>query len=293
MKFETNFDKYDLSNVGKMEECYKKVEPLLYNSNILGVIEDLRYYKEKNVRNHTEDDLSSCNDKIFYPQEILDPYLGIKGWYDSKENTFYINSDAIKEPSFSKDYPTPLNFGGVGYTIAYEIVHAFDNKNYKLKLRGDYENKYNVTDWSIKNFQNRSDCFVEKYGMQNESITNKNINGTLTLNENIADNGGLKLAHRAYMKYLKEIGGKDIEVPAYNQYTDEQLFFISAGRKHCTYKSKDKLENQKKTDKHPPGEIRTNMALSYYKPFYDAFKCSYNRKMNLKGKDKCELWKNH
>uniref|UniRef100_A0A0N5C276 Peptidase_M13 domain-containing protein n=1 Tax=Strongyloides papillosus TaxID=174720 RepID=A0A0N5C276_STREA len=289
MKVVTSYDKYNISNVELMEECYKNNEFLIINSNIEGVLGNLKVHKDK-FKNHTKGDLSSCEEKLFYPMEILKPYVTKKGWYDSKKNTLYINLDALDEPSFSKDFPSSLNYGGVGYILSHIMMHAFDSDNYNSKYEGDNENKFNVTQFSMGNYKEKSDCFVKQYGMQKESITNKSINGLLTLAENIADNGGLKIAHRAYMKYLQSIGGNDIGIPAYKDYTNEQLFFISFGRTYCEYSSKDILKERIKTDHHTPGEIRTNVALSNYKPFTDAFKCPVKSKMNPE--NKCELFKN-
>uniref|UniRef100_A0A0N5BTY3 Peptidase_M13 domain-containing protein n=1 Tax=Strongyloides papillosus TaxID=174720 RepID=A0A0N5BTY3_STREA len=141
---------------------------------------------------------------------------------------------------------------------------------------------------SIKNFEEKSNYFVKQYGMQKDSITNKN--GSLTLSEHIPDNGGLKIAHRAYMKYLQSNDGKDLVVPGFEDITNEQLFFISFGRIFCEHITKEKLEELIKTDEHALGETRTKVALSNYKPFSDAFKCKLNSKMNPE--NRCELWEN-
>uniref|UniRef100_A0A0N5BMK3 Peptidase_M13 domain-containing protein n=1 Tax=Strongyloides papillosus TaxID=174720 RepID=A0A0N5BMK3_STREA len=126
---------------------------------------------------------------------------------------------------------------------------------------------------SVENFEEKIECFVKQYSDQKESKTMKNINGSFTLHENIADNGGLKIAHRAYMKYLQNIGGEEPKVPGFEDFTSEQLFFINNGRTSCEHKSKNIIEKQINIDPHAPIEIRTNLALSNYKPFLNAFNC--------------------
>uniref|UniRef100_A0A0N5BBJ0 Peptidase_M13 domain-containing protein n=1 Tax=Strongyloides papillosus TaxID=174720 RepID=A0A0N5BBJ0_STREA len=214
-------------------------------------------------------------------------YVYRNGWYNITGNFFTLTSDSLNEPSFSRYFPNSLNYGYLGFTIGHEMFHAFDSDNYKLILEGDNKNKFSVTQMSIDNYEEKSDCFVKQYGMEKESITNMNIDGLETLTENIADNGGIKIAHRAYMKWLQNNGNKDIEVPGFEKFTNEQLFFISVGRSYCEYQSKDNLENQIKRSKYAPGEIRTNVALSNYKPFSNAFNCQVNSKMNPEYK--CEL----
>uniref|UniRef100_A0A0K0FP25 Peptidase_M13 domain-containing protein n=1 Tax=Strongyloides venezuelensis TaxID=75913 RepID=A0A0K0FP25_STRVS len=87
--------------------------------------------------------------------------------------------------------------------IAQTISRGFNNKNFKNIIEGIEKNKFIIIQMSIKILEQKSECFVKKYGMVKETITIKNINSLLTLNENIADNGGLKIAHKDYMKYPK------------------------------------------------------------------------------------------
>uniref|UniRef100_A0A0K0FNH1 Phosphate-regulating neutral endopeptidase (inferred by orthology to a human protein) n=1 Tax=Strongyloides venezuelensis TaxID=75913 RepID=A0A0K0FNH1_STRVS len=287
MKFERNFDHFNLSNVELMEDCYESIG-INYNDRIENIVETIKYFKT--LSDNEKDDLKSCRGKIFQIHKTILQYVNGNAWYNTDENYFSINSDYLNEPSFSAYYPMSLNYGFLGYTIAHEILHAFDNKNYKYMPIGSNYFTKNATQFSIENYEEKSDCFVKQYDMQKESITNKNINGSLTLSENIPDNGGLKIAHRAYMKYLQNIDGKDLVVPGFENFTNEQLFFISAGRSECTYMDKSELENLIERDPHTPAEIRTNMALSNYKPFSNAFQCELNSKMNPE--NKCELWKN-
>uniref|UniRef100_A0A0K0FP26 Phosphate-regulating neutral endopeptidase (inferred by orthology to a human protein) n=1 Tax=Strongyloides venezuelensis TaxID=75913 RepID=A0A0K0FP26_STRVS len=287
MKFEKNFDEHDLSNVTSMEGCYDNIG-INFNDNIENVRKAIKRYKKKSI--NEKDNLKSCKGKIFQPFKFMYKYVYINAWYDPNRNYFSVNSGALNEPSFSKYYPNAFNYGYLGSIIAHEILHAFDSINYNRPLKGDIKNKFNVTEKSIKNFGDRSDCFVKQYSMEKESITNRTINGSLTLSENIVDNGGIKLTHTAYMKYINTTGDKHEGVPAFEKFTEEQLFFISVGRSFCKYSSKDYLETVMDTDEHSPSEIRINMALSNYKPFSNAFNCPLNSKMNPE--HRCELWKN-
>uniref|UniRef100_A0A0N5B2Z8 Peptidase_M13 domain-containing protein n=1 Tax=Strongyloides papillosus TaxID=174720 RepID=A0A0N5B2Z8_STREA len=288
MKFKRNFDEYDLSNTTEMEYCYKKFKMFFEDDfSIKLVLKNIGSIKGSTDRKN--DTLDSCFGKIFSPHLFLGKYVYSNAWYNFQKNFFTINSDNLNEISFSAYYPMSLNYGYLGITIGHEISHGFDDEEYNRTLEGDNKNEFNVTQMSIKNFEEKSKCFVKQYGMQKESITNKNINGAQTLTENIVDNSGLKLAHRAYMKWFQSNGRKDKGVPGFEKFTNEQLFFIGAGRSFCEYKSKAHLEKQISTSKYTPAEIRTNVALSNYKPFSDAFNCPINSKMNPE--DKCELWK--
>uniref|UniRef100_A0A0N5BPY5 Peptidase_M13 domain-containing protein n=1 Tax=Strongyloides papillosus TaxID=174720 RepID=A0A0N5BPY5_STREA len=169
-------------------------------------------------------------------------YVYSDSWYDPYENYFSVNSNYLSEPSYSKNFPLSLNYGYLGSTISHEILYAFDSKNFKLILEADNKNYFNVTQVSIEKYKEKSNCFVNQYDMQKESITNRNINGSLTLNENIADNGGHKLVHTANMKYLNTTHDKYEGISIFEKFTEEQLFFISVGRSFYEYTSKDNLE---------------------------------------------------
>uniref|UniRef100_A0A0K0FNH0 Peptidase_M13 domain-containing protein n=1 Tax=Strongyloides venezuelensis TaxID=75913 RepID=A0A0K0FNH0_STRVS len=166
----------------------------------------------------------------------------------------------INEPSFSRNFPNSLNYSSLGAIIAHVMLHAFDSNHYNRTLEGDNRNKFNLTQMSVKNFEEKSKCFIKHYGMQKERITNKN--GLETLSENIADNDGLKIAHRAYKKWLKSNGSKDIGVLGFEKFTKEQLFFISSDRSYCEFRSKKNLEKEINQSTYIPVEIRTNIALS-------------------------------
>jgi predicted metalloendopeptidase len=115
---------------------------------------------------------------------------------------------------------------------------------------------------------------------------NKNVNGTLTIPENIADNGGIRAAYNAYRKYLK--GKKDKPVSGYAKYNNDQTFFISYGTSFCSSMSKEVLEARNTEDSHSPSEARVNVVLSNYPKFAQAFKCKKGSKMNPN--QQCAVW---
>uniref|UniRef100_A0A0N5C273 Peptidase_M13 domain-containing protein n=1 Tax=Strongyloides papillosus TaxID=174720 RepID=A0A0N5C273_STREA len=289
MKFQKEYDLYEFSNIDQMENCYQNIGKIVFN--LTSIKDALNYIRQvKNYRPMEDHRFGFCNGEFFHPQKLVDSYVYGNAKYNNGQNYFSINSDYLNEPSFSINFPLSLNYGYLGTAIAHEMLHAFDRKNYNRTFEGDNIINFNVTQMSVENFEEKSKCFVKQYDMQKESITNKNINGLQTLNENIADNGGLKIAHRAYSRYLFTTADNDTIVRGFEKFTKIQLFFISFGRKRCEYRSKDSLENSIRKSVHTPGEIRTNVALSNYKPFSEAFNCPLNSKMNPE--NKCELWKN-
>jgi len=117
---------------------------------------------------------------------------------------------------------------------------------------------------------------------------NKSINGINTQGENIADNGGLKQSFRSYKKWASEQEEAELLLPGLEQYSQDQLFFVSYGMQWCGKYRDQALINSILTDSHPPGEFRVVGSTSNFKEFSDAFKCKTNQKNNPK--KKCSVW---
>uniref|UniRef100_A0A0N5B4X9 Peptidase_M13 domain-containing protein n=1 Tax=Strongyloides papillosus TaxID=174720 RepID=A0A0N5B4X9_STREA len=283
IEFTRKFDFNDISSVLLMETCYKDIG-ISENDRIEEVLKNI---KSLSKMNHT---FGSCGYNIFKYADYLGGFVFFNAFYNRYYNMITTSSNVLVEPWFSRYFSNALNYGSIGFIIGHEILHAFDSESYKYISRLDDKGELILTPKSIESFEKKVECFVKQYGNQKESKTMKNINGTLTLFENIADNGGIKISHRAYMKYLQSIGGEETKVPGFENFTSEQLFFISNGRSFCEHVSKDKLEKHINTDPHTPAEIRTNLALSNYRPFSDAFNCKLHSGMNPG--DKCEVWRN-
>uniref|UniRef100_A0A0K0F3F2 Phosphate-regulating neutral endopeptidase (inferred by orthology to a human protein) n=1 Tax=Strongyloides venezuelensis TaxID=75913 RepID=A0A0K0F3F2_STRVS len=283
IKFIKRIEINDVYSTLLMEICYKDIGI----SKKDGIEEVLKNIESLSKRNHPP---NSCKHKIFQASKYIKDYAYESVKYNSIKNILKISFIALEEPWFNRYFPHSLNYGNIGSIIANEILNAFDNNHYKYIYGQDEKEKLLLTPGSINNFEKKSDCFVKQYGDQKERITGRNVNGSLTLAENIADNGGLKIAHRAYMKLLQSIGGEEAKVPGFEGFTSEQLFFISFGRTFCEHKSKSFLEDQIDRNVHAPGEIRSLVTLSNYAPFSKAFKCKLNTTMNPE--HKCELWKN-
>uniref|UniRef100_A0A0N5BPY4 Peptidase_M13 domain-containing protein n=1 Tax=Strongyloides papillosus TaxID=174720 RepID=A0A0N5BPY4_STREA len=286
MEFVRHFFEHELSSVLFMENCYKNIG-ISENNTIEDVLKNIENYK---LLSESNNQTNSCISNIFKYNKYMTLFVYTNAMYYSIYNKFTTSSDAFNEPSFNRHFPNSLNYGYIGYTIAHEILHGFDSDGYKYIFGEDKEKYVIVSSESIKKFEIKSDCLVKQYNDQIESITGLNVNGSLTLDENIADNGGLKIAHRAYMKYLQSIGGEEPKIPGFEKFNSEQLFFISFGRSFCEHRSKESLKRMMEKQRHAPAEVRTIVSLSNYKPFSDAFNCPVNSKMNPV--HKCELWKN-
>ena len=130
-----------------------------------------------------------------------------------------------------------MNFGAAGAMIGHEMTHGFDDSGRRFDPKG------NLMDWWTPRddaaFRERASCVASQYSNY-ASLPGVKLNGNLTLGENVADNGGLRIAHHALMELLSTKGPQ----PAIDGFTPEQRFFIACGQVWC--------ENATDQDFRPP-----------------------------------------
>jgi predicted metalloendopeptidase len=133
-------------------------------------------------------------------------------------------------------------------------------------------------------YEQRTQCVVD-YFAAFEVEPGVHVNGELTLGENIADIGGLKLTHKAYHRWRERHGEPE---PFIEGMTDEQLLFIAAAQLWCSVASPEFLRQQVSTDPHTPGQFRATGPMANVKAFAEAFQCESGTPMNPA--DRCAVW---
>ncbi|XP_022808537.1 endothelin-converting enzyme 1-like [Stylophora pistillata] len=177
----------------------------------------------------------------------------VNGYYSPRQNRIVFLAAILQPPFYNPNYPKYLNYGGIGMVIGHEVTHGFD----------DNGNEFN---------------FFTIFHIQ--------IDGNQTLNENIADNGGLKLAFKAY-KSLVAKEGTEGTLPGLGL-TEEQLFFIGFAQPWCSIYKKKAALLQLQTDSHTFPKYRIFGPLHNYDKFAEAYKCKAGSPMNPA--KKCTLW---
>lgn len=168
--------------------------------------------------------------------------------------------------------------------MGHELSHQFDDVGAQFDENGNLVNWW--SDKTRKNFKSKTECFVKQYEAIIDEDTGLCLNGTNTLGENISDNGGIKQAYLAFEAKSKT--EKMQRLPMVEQYTPEQLFFLSYALSWC---EKLRVQLKKKvidSGGHLPGEYRINVPLANMEQFSTAFKCPLGSKMNPV--EKCKLW---
>ncbi|MCI4390198.1 hypothetical protein PGIGA_G00119820 [Pangasianodon gigas] len=206
----------------------------------------------------------------------------VNAYYNPTKNEMVLPAGILQAPFYSHAWPKALNFGGIGVVMGHELTHAFDDQG------REYDKDGNLRSWwqnaSVKAFKQQTQCLVEQYS--NYSINNEPLNGKHTLGENIADNGGLNAAYKAYVNWIQK-NGEEATLPALGM-TNHQLFFVSFAQVWCSVRTPESSHEGVITDPHSPSRFRVIGTISNSHEFSKHFGCKADSPMNPKRK--CELW---
>ncbi len=206
----------------------------------------------------------------------------VNAYYSPSLNEVVFPAARLQFPLFDPQAEPAINYGAVGISIGHEISHAFDDKG------SQYDGDGNLRNWWTKEdgekFAARGKMLVAQYNGYSP-VPGYNVNGELTLGENIADNAGLIMATRAYKIYLK---GRP--APVIDGYTAEQRIFMGMAQARRGKARDAALIQQVKSDPHSPSEFRVNGSLKNHPGFYDAFGVKDGDKMYLPPEQRVIFW---
>ncbi|EDL81277.1 mel transforming oncogene-like 1 (predicted), isoform CRA_b [Rattus norvegicus] len=238
----------------------------------------------QNLKNNAQRSLKKLREKVDQNLWIIGAAV-VNAFYSPNRNLIVFPAGILQPPFFSKDQPQALNFGGIGMVIGHEITHGFDDNGRNFDKNG------NMLDWwsnfSARHFRQQSQCMIYQYSNFSwELADNQNVNGFSTLGENIADNGGVRQAYKAYLQWLAE-GGRDQRLPGLNL-TYAQLFFINYAQVWCgSYRPEFAIQSIK-TDVHSPLKYRVLGSLQNLPGFSEAFHCPRGSPMHPM--NRCRIW---
>uniref|UniRef100_A0A4W2IHY9 Endothelin-converting enzyme 1 n=1 Tax=Bos indicus x Bos taurus TaxID=30522 RepID=A0A4W2IHY9_BOBOX len=250
-------------------------------------------WMDEDTRKSAKEKADAIYNMIGYPNFIMDPkeldkvfndYTAVPDLYFENAMRFFnfswrVTADQLRKAP-NRDHA--LNFGGIGVVVGHELTHAFDDQG------REYDKDGNLRPWwknsSVEAFKQQTACMVEQYG--NYSVNGEPVNGRHTLGENIADNGGLKAAYRAYQNWVKKNGAEQT-LPTLGL-TNNQLFFLSFAQVWCSVRTPESSHEGLITDPHSPSRFRVIGSISNSKEFSEHFHCPPGSPMNPH--HKCEVW---
>jgi putative endopeptidase len=206
----------------------------------------------------------------------------VNAYFHPIRNEIVFPAGILQPPFFYPDGDDALNYGAIGTVIGHEMTHSYDDKGSKFDHNGQLNNWW--SDEDRKKFMEKANYFVNEYGKC--TINGKNVNGELTLGENLADHGGVKIAFHALKKKLKEKKIESISLDK-SKFNPLQRFFISwaiVWRCNITSEEEDK---RLLTDPHSPNIFRINCTLMNIPEFHKTFKIVSG---NMYREDPVQMW---
>jgi len=206
----------------------------------------------------------------------------VNAYYNPTKNEIVFPAAILQPPFFNLAADDAVNYGGIGAVIGHEMGHGFDDQGSKYDSDGNMRNWW--TDEDLAAFTMRADNLVAQYANY-EVFDDLNVNGELTLGENIGDLSGVTIAYKAYKASLN---GK--EAPVIEGLTGDQRFFMGFAQIWRGKMVEKSLRNRVATDPHSPGEFRTLGALSNMPEFYSAFDVKVGDAMYIAPEKRVKIW---
>lgn len=213
----------------------------------------------------------------------------VNAYYESSMNDINFPAGILQPPFFDPSIDPAVNFGGIGVVIGHEMTHGFDDEGSK------YDGKGNLREWQTpedrKAFTERTDCEVKEYGgfeaaAAHGDTPDQKLNGKLTLGENTADNGGLRIAYQALLDTLAA-EGKSIDEKI-DGYSEAQRYFLGFAQVWCQNQTEQSARQSALTDPHSPGRWRVNGTVQNFDEFGKAFGCE--RGTPMYPVNSCRVW---
>ena len=208
----------------------------------------------------------------------------VNAYYRPNMNDINFPAGILQPPFYSQNMDDAVNYGAIGVVIGHELTHGFDDQGRKFDADG------NLKDWWTgddgKAFEERATCTADEYSSFVSVKDDKGevkLNGRLTLGENTADNGGVKLAYMALTNIIGSTPLKPID-----GYTPQQRFFISYGQIWCQNVTDQQARKLAIIDPHSPGRWRVNGVVQNSAAFQEAFGCKAGQPMV--SENACRVW---
>jgi len=208
----------------------------------------------------------------------------VNAYYRPTMNDINFPAGILQAPFYSMNMDDAVNYGGIGVVIGHELTHGFDDQGRKFDAEGNLKDWWTAED--AKEFEKRASCTADEYSSFVAVKDDKgevHLNGRLTLGENTADNGGLKLAYMALMNIIGSTPAKPID-----GYTPEQRFFLAYGQIWCQNVTPQQSRVLAITDPHSPGRWRVSGAVQNSAAFQKAWGCKEGQPMVRE--NACRVW---
>lgn len=206
----------------------------------------------------------------------------VNAYYNPTTNEICFPAGILQPPFFDPNADDAVNYGAIGVVIGHEMTHGFDDQGRQFDKVG------NLVDWWTPADAEAFNALADKLVAQFDKIEvapGVFANGRLTLGENIADQGGLRVAHTAYVNSLE---GK--EAPVIDDFTADQRFYIAYANVWAGNIREAEILSRTKDDPHSLGRWRVNASLRNIQPFFEAFGIVEGDSMYMPEAERVIIW---
>jgi putative endopeptidase len=204
----------------------------------------------------------------------------VNAYYNGQMNNINFPAGILQPPFYDSKIDDAVNFGAIGAVIGHELTHGFDDEGSQFDAQGNLRDWWTAKD--REQFDSKEACFVNEYDSF-VAVDDVHVRGKLTLGENTADNGGLRIAHMALLDVLANTPEKPSD-----GYTPEQRFFVGWAQVWCESERPEYARMMAQVNEHSPGKFRVNGVVGNMPEFQKAYGCKADAPMVRK--PACRTW---
>ncbi|MEY0661061.1 M13 family metallopeptidase [Providencia rettgeri] len=209
----------------------------------------------------------------------------VNAYFNPVQNEIVFPAAILQAPFFDPNVDPAYNYGAIGAVIGHEMGHGFDDQGSLYDGTGQLRNWWSES--AKTHFKEKTAKLVEQYNAF--AVDGLNVNGELTLGENIGDLGGLNIALSAYKQFAKE-NYPNGEPPIIDGTTGLQRFFIAWARTWQELSNKESERNKIMTDPHSPNQFRANGVVRNIDDWYQTFGVDKNNTLYLVPEQRIRIW---
>ncbi len=229
----------------------------------------------------SEDNYSRVGKPVDKEEWFMTPQT-VNAYYNPTTNEICFPAGILQPPFFDMNADDAFNYGAIGVVIGHEMTHGFDDQGRQ------YDKSGNLCDWwaagDADRFKARAQVMVDFFSGI-EVLPGLHGNGQLTLGENLADHGGLKIAFLAFKHATENNPLSDVD-----GFTPEQRFFLSYSNVWAANIRDEEIRSRTKSDPHSLGRWRVNGALPQIQAWYDAFHITPENPMYIAPEKRVNVW---
>jgi putative endopeptidase len=236
---------------------------------------------------YTRDNISKLGKEVDRDEWFMSPQT-VNAYYNPTTNEICFPAAILQPPFYNSAADDAVNYGAIGVVIGHEMTHGFDDQGRQFDKDGNMNNWW--TDEDAAAFKSRTDVLVEQFN-KIEVLPVKDdqpaimADGALSLGENIADQGGLRVAYTALQNSFGEAGKPE----PIDGFTAEQRFYLSYATIWGQNIRDEEIARLTKVDVHSLGRNRVNATLRNIESFYEAFGIS-DGEMFLPENERIIIW---